>query len=151
MTFKSIPEFPDYEISETGEVRNIETSRIHSTRLNGNYFKITIHNITRYVHVLLMQAHIGPKPSGFVVRHLDGNPLNNSVLNLVYGTYTQNRHDMIKHGTYERKLTFRKVRIIRGLSKCGFTNKRLSELFNVHNSLISKIINGTKWKIKHSF
>ena len=147
MIYKTIPEFPAFEISECGEIRNIETSRSHPVRLNAGYYRTTIRNKTCYVHALVMQAHIGPRPTGAVVRHLDGNPLNNSVLNLVYGTYTQNRHDMIQHGTYDRKLNPRKVRIIRGLAKIGFTQKRISEIFNVHNSLICKILKGAKWQI----
>ena len=115
-------------------------------RINGGYAKCTIRDNTRYLHRLIMEAHIGPCPLGFVVRHLDDNKLNNTVLNLVYGTYRDNRLDRLRAGTYAPKLTPRKIHIIRGLHRLDFSQERLGAMFGVHPSHICKIIRGVKWQ-----
>ena len=51
------------------------------------------------VHRLVLEAHSGPCPDGFECRHLDGNPENNSLDNLSWGTHQQNVDDMTAHGT----------------------------------------------------
>lgn len=42
---------------------------------------------------------MGPRPDGLECRHLDGNPANNRLLNLKWGTRTENVHDSMLHGT----------------------------------------------------
>lgn len=54
---------------------------------------------TRYVHALVAEAFIGPRPEGMDVRHLDGNPLRPELANLAYGTRSQNNRDKVAHGT----------------------------------------------------
>jgi hypothetical protein len=54
------------------------------------------------VHELVASAFIGERPSGMVVRHLDGNATNNAVSNLAYGTAVDNMRDAIRHGTTVR-------------------------------------------------
>ena len=50
-------------------------------------------------HQLVALAFIGPRPKGQQVRHLDGNPQNNALSNLAYGTGSENVHDSLEHGT----------------------------------------------------
>lgn len=52
------------------------------------------------LHVLVLEAFVGPRPSGYECRHLDGNPQNNTVENLRWGTVSENRQDSILHGTF---------------------------------------------------
>ena len=54
----------------------------------------------RYVHALVMIAFVGPYPDGMNVCHNDGNPKNNHLSNLRYGTHTDNMRDTLKHGTH---------------------------------------------------
>ena len=51
------------------------------------------------VHALVAAAFIGPRPDGLLIRHLDGNPRNNRVGNLQYGTGSENQRDAVVHGT----------------------------------------------------
>ena len=53
----------------------------------------------RYVHQLVMEAFVGPRPAGMDTRHLDGNPENNALANLSYGTPSENARDRRRHGT----------------------------------------------------
>jgi hypothetical protein len=53
-----------------------------------------------YVHLLVAEAFIGPKPEGQQTRHRDGNPDNNQATNLHYGTRGDNQRDSVEHGTH---------------------------------------------------
>lgn len=54
----------------------------------------------RYLAVLVAEAFI-PNPNNYPeVRHLDGNPHNNAVSNLAWGTHLDNMNDAKKHGTF---------------------------------------------------
>ena len=62
---------------------------------------------TRYlVHRLVAMAYL-PNPKSLpVVRHLDDNPLNNTPVNLAWGTYQDNTNDSVSNGThYEARKT----------------------------------------------
>lgn len=51
------------------------------------------------VHALVLLAFVGPRPDGMLTRHLDGDPTNNHLSNLVYGTPSENAMDAVRHGT----------------------------------------------------
>jgi hypothetical protein len=55
---------------------------------------------TVFVHQAVAAAFLGARPDGLVVRHLDGNPSNNSLMNLRYGTSAENAYDRIAHGRH---------------------------------------------------
>lgn len=52
------------------------------------------------VHRLVLLAFVGPRPSGLMVRHLDGDPSNNHLANLRYGTPQENNLDTLRHGRH---------------------------------------------------
>ncbi|MGP9720952.1 NUMOD4 motif-containing HNH endonuclease [Corynebacterium sp. AOP40-4SA-5] len=54
------------------------------------------------VHRLVMAACVGPCPEGMEVRHIDGDPTNNRVGNLQYGTRSENMDDRVTHGTHHQ-------------------------------------------------
>jgi hypothetical protein len=57
------------------------------------------------LHNLVLAAFIGPRPAGKeVTRHLDGNPDNNELSNLAYGTAADNYADRFEHGTAPHQL-----------------------------------------------
>ncbi|KKK71990.1 hypothetical protein LCGC14_2908400, partial [marine sediment metagenome] len=47
----------------------------------------------------MLETYVGPCPEGMVARHLDGNPANNCVSNIVWGTQAENYQDAVKHKT----------------------------------------------------
>lgn len=60
--------------------------------INGKRKKWMLHN-------LMATLFLGPKPGrAFQVRHLDGNPKNNRIENLAWGTAKENAQDREKHG-----------------------------------------------------
>jgi hypothetical protein len=60
----------------------------------------------RYVHDLVMRAHVGEPSEGQEVRHLDRDVRNaalrdaGGVRRLVYGTHSENQWDQVRHGTH---------------------------------------------------
>lgn len=114
-----------YEVSDLGRVRSLDrivirlnqTPCIHRGRVlkqkktsNGPYWRISLciadKNYYRLVHVLVMQAFIGPKPPGMECLHGPNGSLDASLVNLSYGTHSQNILDTNRDGTnYYRKLT----------------------------------------------
>ena len=105
------------------------------------------------LHILLTDAHIGPRPGGMETRHLDGNPMNNHISNLRYGTRKENAQDRIRHGTQARgeqqflsKLTEDNVREIRKkYVPRNYTRKMLAKEYGVSVNSISMVIDGQRW------
>ena len=55
---------------------------------------------TVYIHVLVLEAFVGPCPEGMQCRHLDGDPSNNRwPKNICWGTSLENHKDQVRHGT----------------------------------------------------
>jgi hypothetical protein len=54
---------------------------------------------SRTVHSLVLEAFVGPA-FGRDVRHKDGSKTNNALINLEYGTRTENILDAVRHGTW---------------------------------------------------
>lgn len=103
------------------------------------------------VHRIVAEAMI-PNPENLAcVRHLDGNPANNVVENLAWGTYSQNEQDKRRHGTYEArrngKLTKENRSEVASMSEMGFSQKAISSKFGVSRPTITRLLNGATWGV----
>jgi hypothetical protein len=125
---------------------------------NGKTLMITVHR-------LVLLAFIGPCPEGMECRHLDGNPKNNRLSNLCWGTLAEQAMDRERHGTntgnkgknrgkhYNQgeacgnaKLHEKDARKIRALHSLGtFNFVQLGKRFGVHRSTIEGIVKRTRW------
>jgi hypothetical protein len=56
------------------------------------------------VHLLVLEAFVGPCPDGMEARHLDGNLRNNHISNLAWSTRSENAKDRVAHGTFDSGL-----------------------------------------------
>lgn len=155
-----------YEVSDLGRVRSLpRMSRVNSIskgkrlmggkiRLGspdrGGYMRLQLTALGKVthaaVHTLVLEAFIGPKQKGQVARHLDGNPSNNTLQNLCWGTHLENMQDRKQHGRYSvgedhvsSKLTNEQARYIYDSELSG---SELASMFNVGNSTISRIKKG---------
>lgn len=52
----------------------------------------------RLVHRMVLEAFVGACPAGMEACHRDGEPSNNCVGNLYWGTRSENMHDLVRHG-----------------------------------------------------
>jgi hypothetical protein len=51
-----------------------------------------------FVHILLLENFVGPRPDGFLGLHKDGNKDNNFLENLYWGSPSDNMKDRERHG-----------------------------------------------------
>ena len=107
-----------YEASSHGRIRSLDRTITRSDgqvrRLKGRAMRATLNEHgypfvdlrnqgkrrVRKVHSLVAEAFIGPRPDSMDVCHNDGNPANNHVDNLRYGTRSDNTLDKVRHGTH---------------------------------------------------
>jgi hypothetical protein len=111
------------------------------------------HGNTRSVHRLVLEAFVGPCPSGMECCHNDGNPRNNRVRNLRWGTDTDNAADQREHGVracgrkiWTAKVDEDRVREIRSLKRSGLSLTQLAARFGVTASHMSRIASGKAWR-----
>jgi hypothetical protein len=57
--------------------------------------------IKTLAHRAVAVTFLGPPPNErYEIRHLDGNPANNAVWNLAWGTHSENMRDVLRHGRH---------------------------------------------------
>ncbi len=99
--WKTISEFPAYQVSSHGRVRNKQMGNLLKGRSLNGYIQICIKwegkLYFRYVHILVLTCFRGPCPSGKESRHLDGIRSHNILNNLVWGTNKENCEDKVRH------------------------------------------------------
>lgn len=76
---------------------------LDGARAPGGYRRMTLYVPGQprgmwFAHELVMLAFAGPKPDGQEVRHLNGDPQDNRLANLAYGTRQENADDKVRHG-----------------------------------------------------
>ena len=96
-----------YEVSDQGRVRRIAGGRgskrgiKKNTVINGRAV-VSLNRpgeqVTTFVHCLVMEAFVGPRPAGMECCHNDGNSLNNWLDNLRWDTPRANAHDRVQIG-----------------------------------------------------
>lgn len=84
--FKIIQDYPNYEVSSMGEIRNIKSQKILSQSLNKEHYVVTLYNEGKgkmlYVHRLQAKAFLDNPLNLPFVDHKDRNPKNNKLENL---------------------------------------------------------------------
>lgn len=95
----------------------------------------------RPVHQLVALAFLGKPPKGMEVLHKNGNPLDNRLENLRYGTRTENILDVYYVGRAWRKLTIEDVLSIRFGLATNIKESELASMYGVSLITISRIKN----------
>ena len=105
-----------------------------------------------FIHRLVLEVFVGPCPPGMVCRHLDGNPTNNHISNLVWGTPQANGQDMIRHGTSNKGecssaavLTEDDIRAMLAMRAAGVTHCAIAKHFGVGHANVQAIFYGRSW------
>ena len=105
-----------YEVSDLGRVRSVErvvprgdgtyriAERILKQGVTGRNLDRLVVNlysdkpVKHYVHHLVLEAFVGPRPPGMESCHWDDDPSNNRLENLRWDTMSANRHDRVRNG-----------------------------------------------------
>lgn len=95
------------------------------------------------VHYLIALTFIGERPEGYDIRHLDGNPQNNRIENIKYGTRSENILDVYRQGNKWRNTSKEQAVEIKELLK----NKELkcteiANIVGVTDNVVYHISNG---------
>jgi len=90
---------------------------------------------SRLVHHLVLEAFVGEKPANCECLHKNGNPKDNRLENLHWGTRAQNIRDNKWHGKY-RKLSVEDVKSIKTELKNKRSPTKLAKQYGVHVSTI---------------
>jgi len=154
-----IPSFEDYYVSRNGKILStkMKTPRIlkpiksKSGHLyvflykNSKMFKVWVHR------AVLITFNRFPK-SNEECRHLDGNPENNYLTNITWGTRMENVLDRWEHGTMPlpheskfTKLTPEDIPLIQNM-KNKKSSRAVAKIFKTSHTTIQKIWRNERWK-----
>lgn len=163
---KQIPEFPNYAITKDGKVWSYKSWQFLKSQLTGELGRgyetvILYKNKKRYskkVHRLVLEVFVGLCPDNMESCHNNGDRLDNRLENLRWDTRKNNHRDAIRHGTHtcltqkgenhsQAKLTRDDIEGIIELYDCGlYTQQELADIYNIDQSVISRIVNKRRWK-----
>jgi hypothetical protein len=138
-----------------GTVSPWHTIKLYVSKDKGYVYFNTKHageTLNFLVHRLVLEAFVGPCPPGLECRHLDGNPGNNLVSNLEWGTHASNEADKKRHGRTaigERsgtsKLHDQDILTIFRLSREGFSQVEIAKIYGMSQTSISLILIRKIW------
>lgn len=176
MEWRVCPRFPDYEVSECGDIRRTTATdnRPVGYRLSGfinpgGYLTYAItprgatHNSSVTAYRLVAEAFLGPPPSPkHEVAHNNGSRVSSNYRHLRWATRKENHADMqihktaVKGGRNGRALltdeqAFEARREYRKLKNAGFGNyyggiKKLQEKYGLGRTALSMLGKGQTWK-----
>ena len=167
--WKKIKDFPNYEVSNLGNVRSVKhldsMDRVKGGQPlkacfdgKGNYLQVNLYANgkinTKIVHRLVAEAFVDNPDNLPEVNHKDENKCNNAASNLEWCTHVYNNNYGSKIGSTRgeknpmAKITQQDVNFIRNNSVLlGGTmrNKEFEKMFNISSSHVSAIIHGRRW------
>jgi hypothetical protein len=171
VTYKDIAGFPGYRVGDDGSVWGKRGSGFASGTLSPawrrmkpapagrcrRYQDVNLYrdgrSCHRLVHRLVLEAFVGLRPDGMQCRHLDGNPANNNLRNLAWGTPAKNQHDRVTHGTDNRgekhgvsKLTDAQVEALFPRLDAGESRAKIAREVGVNRSVIVDIASGDTYR-----
>ena len=165
MEWRKIERFPNWEISEYGDIRNIESHR----RLKGyqsvdGYLTYVLNDEFGekkhvFAHRLVCEVFNGKPPStAHQVAHCNGSRVYHHYSNLRWATHLENQDDRKLHLTNpvgeknpNSKLTedmIRQMKIdyhVAKLPKSGIKIKDIAERYGIHHATLCNIVKGKSW------
>lgn len=173
MEYKVLEDFPKYEISKSGHIRNIKTlkDKFCYKHVTGYYvvaFKVGGCKHERKVHRLVAETWLQPPTQELLIRcraewpykpcvnHIDHDKTNNHVTNLEWCTVSENNKAYWKNGdTKGRNLGTNNPRsnlteeLVHSLCKFyeeGGMPKEAQTIFGISRSQATKIRSGFQWE-----
>lgn len=159
---KAIPRFDGYGITRKGVVYYhdpfMNTFLIKAATTTEQGYAVL--RLGKYghqkIHRLLLMAYNRLPEKWEVCRHLDGNPQNNDLKNLKWGTQKENMQDMVRHGTGSNpvfygedhpncKITDKDLQIM--IDMCEVMSaSEVAKIFGVTDHHVRAVVRGDKRK-----
>ncbi|MDO9592987.1 MAG: HNH endonuclease [Erysipelotrichaceae bacterium] len=160
--WRTIKNFPKYEVSNSGQVRSYQMGYLHLLKpgKNWRYSHINLWKnnkcYTKMIHILVLETFIGSRSDGFVANHKDGVKMNNCIDNLEWITKSDDAKHAFKLGlhkpwqtqgekTSNAKLKDGEVWLIKRLLWFEWPGKAIAKMFKVQPATISNINTGKNW------
>jgi hypothetical protein len=109
-------------------------------------------HVRKYVHQLVLEAFVGPRPDGYHACHCDGDRKNNALSNLRWDSPRENVMDKLKHGTmplgekhHKNRYSEEQVRQVVALLKDNVSMAEIERLTGVKQNTVSQIKHGRQW------
>ena len=101
MFFVKINEYPDYEVNQNGDVKNVKTNKILKPILIKGYYRVNLYkNGTRkskYVHQLVADAFLTKIEDKPYVIHINNIKTDNQLKNLKFASYNEVGRNRLKY------------------------------------------------------
>jgi hypothetical protein len=172
VTYRDIIGFLGYRVGDDGSVWSRWIPRGRLRRLGPTWHRLTLRKnrwgylivslrrggrrkYTKFVHRLVLEAFVGPCPPGCESRHLDGNPANNRLDNLRWGTKEENAADKRRHGTMACLRGSRNGRALLNeadiprifrMDEEGASLEEIASHFSVRSGVVQHILYGKTWR-----
>lgn len=147
-----ITDFPNYEVSDTGFVRNRTTKKLLSlSTKKGNHPYQRAHlskdGKASYVlvHRLVLSTFVGPCPEGMQCLHKDDNPRNNNLSNLEWDTPKQNHSTINRNGVRNGRCKLSPDDVLR-IRASDLRQHQLAKHYGVAGITIKHIQTHKLWK-----
>ena len=167
MELRPIPSVIGYSASKNGEIishHKLEPFALKATNHTQGYKQVNLKTVkgfrTRLVHVLVLEAWVGPRPEKHVTNHINGDKTDNRLENLEYVTQTENMRHSCAMGLSPKpptrygedlkhlaKMTTEKVLAMRAETdrEPGYL-ERFGVKYGISSATVSKILLRQTWK-----
>lgn len=140
-----------YQVSNLGRIRRLDSLGLPCRVLKAHkewegFYALNLSRSRQlthvWVHTLVAETFLGPKPDNMQIVHLNGDKADNRAENLCYLTLPEIRHRFYTADNGKRKLSREDVFQIYERADNGETSTRIAKDFGVTISHISRIRNG---------
>ncbi len=132
---------PDgYSINEQGEVFGPRSKLTPYSTQRGGHLRVRIRGSHYPVHRLMLETFVGPRPEGYICRHLDGDPTNNHLSNLCWGTPRENYDDTIRHGRLKKPPSPEDIYAVLFLRKFKFKLPKVAQFLEMGLSTVERYV-----------
>lgn len=162
VAIKEIRDFPGYAITSNGDLLSCRrfgykqprytsfwhAKKVSTIKIGYKLTRLTIgkKQKTFYIHQLVLEYFVGPRPPGYYACHNNGKRDDNRLSNLRWDTPAQNGLDKHKHGTMSpSKLDAIQVVAIRQKYREGMSQTAIGKQYGVTNGSIGRIVHRKSW------